>query len=70
LKKSEKVVATLSFVSGVIDVYLGDKEMRAEFKAGDQDVANAAFLTAAGSTIGAAGTFWAKKRFYQRLAGT
>ena len=59
LKKSDKVVATLSFVSGVIDVYLGDQEMRAAFKAGDQDVANAAFLTAAGSAIGTAGTFMA-----------
>lgn len=59
LRKSEKVVATLSFVSGVIDVYLADKEMRAAFKAGDQDVANATFLTAAGSTIGTAGAFMA-----------
>lgn len=59
LKKSEKVVATLSFVSGVIDVYLGHKEMEEAFKAGDQDRANASFLTAAGSAIGTAGTFMA-----------
>jgi hypothetical protein len=59
LEKSEKVVATLGFVSGVIDVYLGHQEMRTAFKAGDQDVANASFLTVAGSAIGTAGTLMA-----------
>jgi hypothetical protein len=59
LKKSERWVATMSFVSGVIDVYLGHQELNNAFKAGDTDAANAAFLTTAGSAIGAAGTFMA-----------
>ncbi|MDP2334500.1 MAG: hypothetical protein Q8M19_27800 [Reyranella sp.] len=59
MKKSEKVVATISFVSGIIDVYLGHLEMQNAFKGGDTDAANAAFVTTAGSTIGVAGTFMA-----------
>lgn len=59
LKNTEKVVAVLGFVSGVIDVYLGHVEMTKAFKDGDQDIANGAFLTAAGATIGTAGTIMA-----------
>jgi hypothetical protein len=55
LKKSERVIHVLGFVSGVIDVYLGVKEMSKAFAEGDQDIANGAFLTAAGATFGTAG---------------
>jgi hypothetical protein len=46
----------LGFVSGIIDIYSGHKEMDKAFKDGDQDVANGAFLTAAGASVGLAGT--------------
>ena len=59
LKKGQRVAATFSFVSGVIDIYLGVEEMNKAFTDGDQDVANGAFLTAAGATIGTAGTVMA-----------
>lgn len=55
--KGRRVVPVLSFASGVIDVYLGVTEMNKAFKDGDEDIANGAFLTAAGSTIGTAGAF-------------
>jgi hypothetical protein len=59
LKKGEKVVAVFGFVSGVIDVYLGVDAMNKAFKDGDQDIANGSFLTAAGATIGTAGSILA-----------
>ena len=59
MKNSQKVVATMSFVSGVIDVYLGHQELKNAFKAGDTDTANAVFITTAGSTVGVTGTFMA-----------
>jgi hypothetical protein len=55
IKNGGKVVHVLSFVSGVIDIYLGHKGMIKAFKDGERDVANGEFLTATGSTIGTAG---------------
>lgn len=55
LKKSGNVLATLGFVSGVIDIYLGHVGMSEAFKDGDQDAANGQFLIASGSAVGAAG---------------
>ncbi|HWL95471.1 MAG TPA: hypothetical protein VNT79_18275 [Phycisphaerae bacterium] len=55
-KKSEKLVATISFVSGIIDVYLAHKEMDSAFKGGDQDAANGAFLVGAGASVGVSAT--------------
>ena len=66
MKNSQKVVATMSFVSGVIDVYLGHQELKNAFKAGDTDTANAVFVTTSGSTVGVTGTFMAlpMERFF------
>lgn len=51
-KNTERFVAVMGFVSGVIDIYLGHIAMDKAFKDGDENVAGAAFLTAAGATIG------------------
>lgn len=53
-KSGEKLAAVLGFVSGVIDIYLGAAEMNRAYTDGDQDIANGAFLTAAGATFGTA----------------
>jgi hypothetical protein len=53
-KNTDRLIAVMGFVSGIIDIYLGHIAMDKAFKNGDEDVASASFLTAAGATMGVA----------------
>jgi hypothetical protein len=69
LEKGENVARVMSFVSGVIDVYMAVGQQNERYTLGDLGGAKGSFLVAAGSTIGTAAVMLEVMGFATAAAG-